>query len=293
VGNALGPRAMRAATQTLRRAVSDEALPGWLEEMPDPAPAALPRTERADAAAVYFPACINRIFGPPRGEDQLPSVPEAVVAVSARAGRPVWIPDDVRGRCCGMPWHSKGFRGGAEHKANDVVEALWRWSAEGRLPIVTDATSCAGGLLDDVEPFLSDANGERHGKLRILDSIAWIHDEVLPGLELPRKLGAATVHPPCSTHHLGLVDKLQAIAAALAEDVQVPLVATCCGFAGDRGFLHPELTEAATRTEAREVAGGRFDAHLCSNRTCEIGMQRATGAPYASVAQVLERLTHP
>jgi D-lactate dehydrogenase len=87
------------------------------------------------------------------------------------------------------------------------------------------------------------------------------------------------------------VGKLQAIAAALADDVHVPLVATCCGFAGDRGFLHPELTEAATRTEAREVAQGRFEAHLCSNRTCEIGMQRATGTPYASVAQVLDRLT--
>jgi D-lactate dehydrogenase len=75
--------------------------------------------------------------------------------------------------------------------------------------------------------------------------------------------------------------------------VHVPLDSTCCGFAGDRGFLHPELTEAATRNEASEVREGHFDAHLCSNRTCEIGMQRATGAPYASVAQLLDRLTRP
>jgi D-lactate dehydrogenase len=71
----------------------------------------------------------------------------------------------------------------------------------------------------------------------------------------------------------------------------VPLVATCCGFAGDRGFLHPELTESATSQEALEVNAGRFDAHLCSNRTCEIGMQRGTGEPYASVVQLLDRLT--
>jgi D-lactate dehydrogenase len=291
VGNALGPRVMRAATGTLRKAVSGEALPAWLEEMPDPAPAALPRTERADAHAVYFPACINRIFGPPRGDGDLRSVPEAVVAVSARAGRPVWIPDDVRGRCCGMPWHSKGFQQGAEHKANEVVEALWRWSDEGRLPIVTDATSCAGGLLHDVEPFLTESNNERHAKLRVLDSIAWLHDELLPHLDLHRKLGSATVHPPCAARHLNLVGKLQAVATQLADDVHVPLDSTCCGFAGDRGFLHPELTEAATRDEAREVREGHFDAHLCSNRTCEIGMQRATGAPYASAAQLLDRLT--
>jgi D-lactate dehydrogenase len=87
------------------------------------------------------------------------------------------------------------------------------------------------------------------------------------------------------------VGKLQGIVEALADEVHVPLVATCCGFAGDRGFLHPELTESATRTEAREVAGGRFDAHVSSNRTCEIGMQRGTGEPYMSAAQLLEELT--
>jgi D-lactate dehydrogenase len=261
--------------------------------MPQPAPAALPRTTQADAHAVYFPACINRIFGPPRGDGELRSVPEALVSVSAKAGRPVWIPDDVLGHCCGMPWHSKGYRRGAEHKTNEIVDALWRWSDEGRLPIVTDATSCAGGLLDDVEPFLTEANRERHSKLRVLDSIDWVHDELLPQLELPGKLGSATVHPPCAAHHLNLVGKLQAIAGAMADDVHVPLEATCCGFAGDRGFLHPELTGAATRAEAAEVRAGSFDAHVCSNRTCEIGMQRATGAPYASVVQQLDRLTRP
>ena len=68
--------------------------------------------------------------------------------------------------------------------------------------------------------------------------------------------------------------------------------ATCCGFAGDRGFLHPELTAAATR---RRGGGGRgrasFDAHLCSNRTCEIGLERATGEPYESFVFLLEELT--
>ena len=40
-----------------------------------------------------------------------------------------------------------------------------------------------------------------------------------------------------------------------------------------------------------EVSGRRFDAHLSSNRTCEIGLERATGAPYESVVFLLERLS--
>ena len=71
----------------------------------------------------------------------------------------------------------------------------------------------------------------------------------------------------------------------------VPIAATCCGFAGDRGLLHPELTAAATADEAAELAGREFDAHLCSNRTCEVGLQQATGDVWASFLYLLEERT--
>ena len=73
----------------------------------------------------------------------------------------------------------------------------------------------------------------------------------------------------------------------------VPIRATCCGFAGDRGLLHPELPLAATAEEAAEVTARRFDAHLCSNRTCEIGLQQGTGRAYESFVFTLEELTRP
>ena len=83
------------------------------------------------------------------------------------------------------------------------------------------------------------------------------------------------------------------MAGALAEEVYTPPSAFCCGFAGDRGFLHPELPEAATADEAAELSGRNFDAHLCSNRTCEIGLQQGTGASYESFVFTLEELTRP
>ena len=104
-------------------------------------------------------------------------------------------------------------------------------------------------------------------------------------------MGSAAVHPTCATRHMGLAPRLRRLAAALAEEVHVPPSATCCGFAGDRGISHPELTAAATRPQAEELAGRRFDAHLSSNRTCEIGLNRATGAGYESIVVLLEQLT--
>jgi D-lactate dehydrogenase len=251
-------------------------------------------------AAVYVPSCTNRIFGPSEpaidphigGKSSARSVIDTLVTVSARAGSPVWVPDDVDGSCCGLPWSSKGFAAAHAHKANEMVERLWKWSGEGALPVVIDAASCTGAIADPAEGVLTEENSERLGKLEIVDSVAWAL-RLLPDLELSEKVDSAAVHPTCATRRLGLTHPLRVLASALAEDVYVPPSATCCGFAGDRGISHPELTASATRPQAEELAGRSFDAHLSSNRTCEIAMTRATGEPYESVVCLLERLSRP
>jgi D-lactate dehydrogenase len=290
-GSGPGRPLMRGLSGAARAVVADELVPAWPANMPQPAPAKLPRTERDGAAAVYLPACVNRIFGRARGDGAGPALPETLVALSTRGGAPVWIPPDVAGHCCAVPWSSKGYAEGQALMANRTVEALWRWSGEGELPVVTDASSCALGLGPEIADALTDTNRDRHERLEIHDSIAWVHDRLLPELSVKRKLGSVAVHPTCSARHLGLGPKLGAIADAIADEVTVPATATCCGFAGDRGLLHPELTEAATADFASELGDRSFDAHMCSNRTCEIGLQQGTGRAYESFVFALEKAT--
>jgi D-lactate dehydrogenase len=57
--------------------------------------------------------------------------------------------------------------------------------------------------------------------------------------------------------------------------------------------LHPELTASATRAEAAEVAGVSADAYASCNRTCELGMTRATGQSYQHILELLEQTTRP
>jgi D-lactate dehydrogenase len=285
----VGHGVLSALAGAARGVVSKDLMPAWSPNMP-PAASALPATRREGAAAVYFTACVNRIFGR-AGELRTPSLQEAMVEVSARAGLPLWIPPDIAGHCCATIWHSKGYEDGNALMANRTVESLWRWSDGGKLPIVCDASSCSFGITSEVAPYLSPENRERHAALTILDSIAWAHDSLLPKLSIRRKADAAAIHPSCSSAHLGLGAKLQAIAAALADKAVKPASAGCCGFAGDRGFLHPELTQSATAAEAQEVAAGTFDAYLGSNRTCEIGLNTATGKNYESFVFLLEELT--
>ena len=61
----LGDRAVAAVPEAVRRRVSTDLVPAWPGSMPPPAPGHLPATTRGGAAAVYLPACINRIFGNP------------------------------------------------------------------------------------------------------------------------------------------------------------------------------------------------------------------------------------
>jgi D-lactate dehydrogenase len=259
------PGAGRLGAKAARALLSDDLVPQLPRDAPPPAPP-LPRTSREGAAAVYLPACINRIFGP--------SLPEALVRVSARAGMPVWIPDDVAGHCCGVPFGSKGYTGAEEAMRTRTVAAIERWTDGGRLPLVIDASSCTQGLRD----------------AGALDAIEWVQ-RLLPELDLKRRAGSVAVHPTCSARQLGLLHRLEEIMGAMADEVVVPAAATCCGFAGDRGMLHPELTAAATADEAAELAGRSFDAHVCGNRTCEIGLSEATGRPYESFIHLLDQLT--
>ena len=289
----LGHRVMAAATNVARAVLGKDLMPGWLPNMPAAAPARLPETVITNAAGVYFTACINRIFGRKSGGERRLSLQEAMIAVSARAGLPLWIPEDIAGHCCATIWHSKGYGKGNDIMANRTAESLWRWSDGGRLPIVCDASSCSLGITSEIIEYLTPENRARHAKLTIFDSIAWAHDWLLPKLNVERKLKAAVVHPSCSINHLKLANKLDALAVAMADEVVTPAAAGCCGFAGDRGFLHTELTRAATAEEAEEVRVRKFDAYLGSNRTCEIGLNLATGKDYESFVYILEELTRP
>jgi D-lactate dehydrogenase len=235
---------------------------------------------------VYFPSCLVRMMGPLPGEP-LPSTPHAMVDVLQAAGFDVVYPPAVSDLCCGMPFSSKAFPEAAALCASRAAEALWAASDQGRHPVVTDASPCAGTLSE-----LAALHLRQTGRaVRIRDfSTFWARD-VLPRMDGPRRRpGRAVLHPTCTLVKMGALPDLLAVARAHSEEVVVPPGAECCGFAGDRGFVVPELTRAATAREASEVRaldGGDSVGRYSTCRTCEIGMARAVGRPYTSIVHLV------
>ncbi|WP_324650257.1 FAD-binding and (Fe-S)-binding domain-containing protein [Georgenia sp. H159] len=280
-----------------------ELLPG-ADQPSAPTAALFPAAVRHVAAgpgdheAVFFPACIGSLFAPEDGPSAL-GAGGAFVALCQRAGVRLAVPAGIDGLCCGTVWESKGLTAGAAAMAARVAASVWELTDGGRLPLVCDATSCTHGL-ESIGARLTGTAAKRWARVRIVDAVTFTRERLLDRLDMQEEalLDRLVVHPTCSAVHLGAVEDLEVVAAAAAREVTVPVEWGCCGTAGDRGMLHPELPAGATEREAAEVAAtervdGRFDAYASCNRTCEMGMTAATGRPYRHVLEILEAVTRP
>ena len=268
--------------------LSGLTLPKWNTAVPH-VPARLPATQQAQAGYIYFPSCISRRMGVPK--PGMASLAETLVTVAKRAGVSLWIPPDVDGNCCGMPFGSKGYTAAYHTIRKRILERFWEWSDHGLLPIVIDTTSCTY-TLRQYSGNPSDLTPEERlifEKLIILDGLELMHDVLLPALEVHPVAEAVVLHPNCSSRKLNLQDKMSAIAGRCAKSVTVPLNLDCCAFAGDRGLLFPELTASATFLESAEVNARAYDGYYSSNITCEMGMTLATQHNYYSIIYLLEQ----
>jgi hypothetical protein len=61
----------------------------------------------------------------------------------------------------------------------------------------------------DCREYLSPDNAERFDRMTFLDSIDWLHDLLLPRLQVTAKVGSVAVHAVCSAHHISAVGKLE------------------------------------------------------------------------------------
>lgn len=288
--------AATAASRTARRLLGSRTIPLWTSDLP---PGGRPRSRSGGSRsggtrpaatragqAVYFAACLGAIFGPaPPGR----GVGHAFGELCARADVPITVPTGIDDLCCGMPWQSKGLTAGHGVMAGRVLPALWEGTRGGAVPVVCDASSCTEGLARLVAQ--PDPHTTRYRALRIIDVVDFVHREVLPRLPVTSRLPALALHPTCSSVQLGTNGALFAIADAIAAEVAVPPSWGCCGFAGDRGMLLPEVTAAATRRQAEDLGGRTFAGYASCNRTCEIGMSRATGRQYRHIVELVEEAT--
>lgn len=277
-----GQNTMKAVTQSIKKLF--KTTPLWSNQI-SKSPVLKYRKD-SGADIVYFPSCITRMMGKHEGKSK--NLIETFYSVCDKAGLKTTVIEKVESSCCSQIYSSKGFKDAYELKANEVVERMWASSDGGKLPVVIDVTSC-DYTLKHIFPVLNAENKSRYTKLTIWDSVEFLYKMVLSRVDAKAKKDKIVLHPVCSLEKMKTKQLFIDIAEKFAEEVVVPLNAGCCGMAGDRGFLLPELTASATHLEAEEVRGcSDVDGYYSSTKTCEMAMSEAVGKDYESILYLVD-----
>ncbi|WP_242927866.1 FAD-binding and (Fe-S)-binding domain-containing protein [Pontibacter vulgaris] len=288
INKVLGANTLAKLTQGVKNVVP--AMPLW-SNLLEPVPGFSKykswseQKVQQQAEVVYYPTCISRTMGGAEGGKK--NIIETFISVSEKIGVKFMIPQDAQSTCCGQIFSSKGYSQAFIYTANETIQKIWKWTDGGRLPLVLDITSCTY-TLQHCRPVLTPENKQKFDAIRIIDNIDYIADYLLPKANVLRKKERVVLHPVCSLQKMGLEGKFVSIAKQLAEEVTVPIHADCCGMAGDRGFLVPELTASATLPEATEVKQCEYDGYYSSAKTCEMAMTEAVGKNYESIVYMLD-----
>ena len=254
--------------------------PLWDPDMPNTVPKYDLHVLGKGKPYIYFTSCVNRVFQP---GDKNESLVDVMGQIAISMGIQLLIPENIDHVCCGTPYSSKGYSAASKVMAKKTIATLYDSSIQGKIPVVVDTSPCTYQL-KNLLPLLDDIHTELYQQLTFIDLIPFLEDLVRNNLN-PQLQRHSILHPTCSTDKMGDIESLLALSNICAEKTTLPINYGCCAFAGDRGLLVPELSASATQFEADELVDcdpGAFA--YSSSRTCEVGMQRATGRDYESIA---------
>ncbi|MBI5581115.1 MAG: FAD-binding oxidoreductase [Deltaproteobacteria bacterium] len=227
---------------------------------------------------VYFPSCINRIMGASTKTPNQEDIIQIVHRLCNRAGYKVRYCDSTESLCCGLAFASKGHKDAAQKCEERLADALLKISGGGKIPILCEMSSCLLHMKETLPKLL-----------RLYEPVEFAMSYLVPHLNFKKSSETIVVHPVCSTKNMGLQNMLVELAAMCAEKV-VCTKTSCCGFAGDKGFTHPELNRHGLRHLAEQLP---IDAKrgFSTNRTCEIGLSEESGIPFTSILYLVEERT--
>ncbi len=283
IHNLIGTKTLLAISTFIRK-VSLNRIPQWHPQIPLAAPAVKTLYDNAFKASnkvVYFPTCINRTMGNTIHNKKQPALIVKTQALLQKAGYEVIFPNHLNDLCCGMAFDSKGFKKQGTQKAKELEAELLLASENGKYPIYCDMSPCLLRMKNTLSK-----------QLELHDPVSFILNKMQDKLTFEPLQKTITVHSTCSNTKLGQTEDIVKLAGLCATKVIVPDEIGCCGWAGDRGFTHPELTASALKPLKSQL-GKETLAGYSTSRTCEIGLALHSSIDYQSIVYLVDEATVP
>lgn len=273
----LGTKAMSAITRGMHQALK---VPQWTPAMPKAfhVDKGLEASQaKGSDKVVYFPSCINQTMGLPRKTPEKMALVNKMVSLLNKAGYEIIFPKGMEHMCCGTIWESKGMMDIADRKSRELEAALWEASEHGKYPVLCDQSPCLHRMRETIK------------KLHLYEPAEFICTFLLDRLTITPIDDTVAVHVTCSMRRMGTAHFIVDLAKMCAKHVVVPEGIGCCGFAGDRGFLHPEVNAYALRKLAPQLKENGVSRGYSNSRTCEIGLTTNSGVPYQSIVYLVDQ----
>ena len=268
-----------SATRSVGKAMHKVGLPMWTPSMPGAHYSGSHTLRCSSKKVVYFPSCINQTMGVAKTDVVKVDLVDKVVDFMQKAGWEVVFPEGMNNLCCGTIWESKGMADIADRKTAELEDALLKASDGGRYPIICDQSPCLHRMR------------EKMTKVKVWEVAEFIHDFVIDSLEFKPIDEPVAVHITCSTRKMGIADKIIGLAKRCSTHVVVPEEVGCCGFAGDKGFTHPEVNAWALRKLRRQLEVAGVKRGFSNSRTCETGLYANSAVPYQSIVYLVDECT--
>ena len=275
----LGTKAMSALTGGMHSLLN---IPLWTPAMPKAFHVDKHLEERQPKEknkVVYFPSCINQTMGLPHKSPEEMALVNKMVSLLNKAGYEIVFPKNMDKLCCGTIWESKGMMDIADRKSKELEEALWAASEEGKWPVLCDQSPCLHRMRETIK------------KMHLYEPAEFIYTFLRDRLAFTPINEPVAIHITCSMRRMGLGDTIVALAKLCSTDVFVPEEVGCCGFAGDRGFTHPEVNKYALRKLRPQLEKKGIRMGYSNSRTCEIGLTTNSGIPYESIVYLVDQCT--
>lgn len=228
----------------------------------------------SELKVVYFPSCITRSMGISKEYSQEVEITKVTETLLQRAGYKIIYPANVNSLCCGMAFSSKGFTEAGKISSDNLEAALTIASENGKYPVLCDMSPCLYTMKSNF--------GE---KLKLYEPAEFISTFLLNRLKIKKINRKVAVFAVCSAKKMEVDGFLTEIANKCATEVVVNDT-NCCGFAGDRGFLVPELNKHGLRFLREQSTG--CSVGYATSRTCEIGLSNNSGVSYKSIIYLAE-----
>ena len=235
--------------------------------------------QRAENKVVYFPSCINQTMGvEKKSPDQTPLV-NKMVSLLQKSGYEIIFPKEMNKLCCGTIWESKGMMDIADNKTKELEDALYEASEQGKYPVLCDQSPCLHRMRHKIT------------SMKLYEPAEFIHTFLRDKLEFTQLEEPVALHITCSMKKMGLGNEIISLAKLCSKNVVIPEEVGCCGFAGDKGFTHPEVNAYALRKLQPQIQKAGIKTGYSNSRTCEIGLTTNSEIPYISIVYLVDKCT--